>query len=52
MQQIVMIKTASLRVKGGVAIKKKLFVCGNVDFGANLQLDGTLTVDGEKFNSK
>ena len=35
-------KTASLRVKGGVAIKKKLFVCGNVDFGANLQLDGTL----------
>ena len=46
-------KTASLRVKGGVAIKKKLFVCGNVDFGANLQLDGTLTVDGEStFNSK
>ena len=46
-------KNAALRVAGGVAIGKKLFVCGNVDFGSNLQLDGTLTVDGEStFNSK
>ena len=37
---------AALRVQGGVAIGKKLFVCGDVDFGSNLQLDGTLTVNG------
>jgi cytoskeletal protein CcmA (bactofilin family) len=37
---------AALRVQGGVAIGKKLFVCGDVDFGGNLQLDGTLTVNG------
>ena len=37
---------ASLRVLGGAAIGKKLFVCGDVDFGGNLQLDGTLTVNG------
>ena len=38
---------AALRVQGGVAIGKKLFVCGDVDFGSNLQLDGTLTVSGK-----
>ena len=44
---------AALRVQGGVAIGKKLFVCGDVDFGSNLQLDGTLTVTGEStFNGK
>ena len=38
---------AALRVAGGVAIGKKLFVCGDVDFGSNIQVDGTSTFDGK-----
>ena len=37
---------ASLRVLGGAAISKKLFVCGAVNFSNNLVVDGTLDVDG------
>ena len=38
---------ASLRVLGGAAIGKKLFVCGDVDFGSNLVVDGTSKLTGE-----
>ena len=38
---------AALRVAGGVAIGKKLFVCGDVDFGSNLVVDGTSRLSGE-----
>ena len=39
---------ASLRILGGAAIGKKLFVCGtiNVDFGNNLVVDGTSRLSG------
>ena len=47
-----MIKLLQLELRVGCNQEETL-VCGNVDFGANLQLDGTLTVDGEPtFNSK
>ena len=38
---------AALRVAGGVAIGKKLFACGDVDFGSNLVVDGTSRLSGE-----
>ena len=38
---------ASLRILGGAAIGKKLFVCGDVDFGSNLVVDGTSRLSGE-----
>ena len=38
---------AALRVAGGAAIGKKLFVCGSVDFGGNLQVDGESTFDSK-----
>jgi hypothetical protein len=38
--------TGALIVDGGVGIKKKLFVGGNVDFAANLQVDGNSTLSG------
>ena len=34
---------AALRVAGGAAIGKKLFVCGDVDFGSALTVDGRIT---------
>ena len=37
---------ASLRILGGAAIGKKLFVCGAVDFGNNLVVDGTSRLSG------
>ena len=38
---------AALRVAGGAAIRKKLFVCGDVDFANNLQVGGTSTFNGK-----
>ena len=45
-------KTAALRVKGGVAIGKKLFVCGDVDFGSNLQVDGSSSMVNQQIKCK
>jgi len=38
--------TGALIVDGGVGIKKKLFVGGNADFAANLQVDGNSVLSG------